>query len=65
MTHSTFFHVLSKRDGGPGQRWALETLRSAGIPCVADHSPFIGHYGIRLKTRNQRLAKRATRLIYG
>lgn len=58
-------HVLSQREGGPGQRWAMSILREAGIPCTHASSPFVGHYAVKLLTVNKRLVKRAQRLIYG
>lgn len=62
---SIVLHVLSQRDGGPGQRWAMTMLREAGIPCTHAASLFVGHYGVKLLTTNKRLVKRASRLIYG
>ncbi len=58
-------HVMSVRDGGPGQSWAISQLRDANIPCQHARSPLVGHYGVKLLTVNKRLVKRAQRLIYG
>jgi len=63
-TPGIILNILSVRDGGPGQRWAMTTLRNAKIPFRTATSPLYGHYGIQLMTRNKRLVKRTERLVY-
>jgi hypothetical protein len=50
--------------GGLSMSEALRLLRSHGIPAKPGCSPYVGHYGIEVTTRNRRLLARAGRLLF-
>ena len=51
--------ILTAREGGYGM-YALNILRSVGIPAKRGSSPYIGHVGILVP---RKFVKRAERLI--
>lgn len=62
MTH--LFHVLKSAEGGPGYG-AIDMLKANGIKCrKGPESIYIGHICIEV-TGNSRVAKRASRLLWG
>lgn len=56
--------LLKVAEGGSmPQHEAIRLLRQHGIPAYPGYSPYVGHYGIELRTRNRRLLARAGRLL--
>lgn len=60
----TMVSLLKVADGGSmPQHEAIRLLKSHGIPARPGYSPYVGHFGIELCTRNRRLLARAGRLL--
>ena len=58
------FSVPKRTEGGMGQKLAMFLLTEAGIPCAKDYSPYVGHTGLRVLSRNQRVIARANTILY-
>lgn len=62
----TNFSVLKVAEGGSAsQRELLRRLKAAKIPAEASHSPYVGHFGILVRTTNKRSLRKAEGIIFG
>lgn len=59
------YSALKVTEGGPGQRWMVQELKSAGFKHVQPiQSCYVGHTAVRVLASTAR-HRRASRILYG
>lgn len=59
------YSVLKATEGGTPQWVVRQHAEKLGVEVRFFRSPYIGHYGVGIKTRNKRTLARFERLIFG
>ena len=47
-----------------GQKWAMQSLKDAGIKSERAHSPYVGQSGVVVRTNNKRILRRVENILY-
>lgn len=58
------FSVMKVSEGGMGQKWAMQSLKDAGIKSERAHSPYVGQSGVVVRTNNKRILRRVENILY-